>query len=73
MITITTLEGTLLVLAIAFLAFWTLKQVIAVCELIYVAVKISKVFQQATKDMDEATRKNMARQLLKEFSDELKK
>ena len=73
MITITTLEGTLLVLAIAVLAFWMLKQVIAVCELIYVAVKISKVFQQATKDMDDATRKNMARQLLKEFSDELKK
>ena len=73
MITITTLEGILLVLAIAFLAFWALKQFIAVCELIYVAVKISKVFQRATKDMDEVTQKNMARQLLKEFSDELKK
>ena len=73
MITITTLEGILLVLAIAFLAFWVLKQVIAVCELIYVAVKISKVFQQATKDMDEVTRKDIARKLLKEFSDELKK
>ena len=73
MITIATLEGIILVLAIAFLAFWALKQLIAVCELIYVAVKISKIFQQATKDMDEATRKNMARQLLKEFSDELKK
>ena len=73
MITITTLEGILLVLAIAFLAFWASKQFIAVCELIYVAVKISKVFQKATKDMDEVTQKNMARQLLKEFSDELKK
>ena len=73
MITIATLEGIILVLVIAFLAFWTLKQLIAVCELIYVAVKISKVFQKATKDMDEVTRKDIARQLLKEFSDELKK
>ena len=73
MITIATLEGILLVLAIAFLAFFVFKQVIAVCELIYVAVKISKVFQQATKDMDEVTRKDIARKLLKEFSDELKK
>ena len=73
MITIATLEGIILVLTMVFLAFWVLKQVIAVCELIYVAVKISKVFQQATKDMDEATRKDIARKLLKEFSDELKK
>ena len=73
MITIATLEGIILILAIVFLTFWVLKQVIAVCELIYVAVKISKVFQQATRDMDEVTRKNMARQLLKEFCDELKK
>ena len=73
MITITTLEGIILVLAIAFLALWVLKQLIAVCELIYVAVKISKVFQQATRDMDEVKRKNMVRQLLKEFSFQLKK
>ena len=73
MITIATFEGIILVLVMIFLAFWVLKQLIAVCELIYVAVKISKVFQQATKDMDEVMRKDIARQLLKEFSDELKK
>ena len=68
MITIAMLEAILLILAITFLVCWTVKQILAICSLIWAWYKIIKIFAVAKKDLNELEREELKTEIMNMFS-----
>lgn len=68
MITIVMFEAMLLILAITFLACWTIKQILAICSLIWAWYKIARVFSTVKKDLNELEKEELKAEIMNMFS-----